>query len=138
MPSRSRSEHDDTEAVTAFIEALEHPLKPVLEKIRSAVLKADTSITAGIKWNTVSFYRCGWFATINLRAKTGVQVVLHHGAKPRGGSTLRETIEDGSDLLTWLGADRAITTFANPEDFQKKRTGFMRIIKQWAAYQARP
>src|SRR4051794_15947732 len=135
MPSQTRNEFDDSESVRAFMEALEHPLKSVMQAIRAAILSADKSITEGIKWNTASFYRNGWFATINLRAKTGVQLVLHHGAKIRSESTLNETINDASHLLTWLGPDRATTAFANAEDFQKKRKAFMEVIKQWAKYQ---
>src|SRR3954465_13791544 len=101
-------EHDDSDAVAAFMGALQHPMKPLIEMVRAGILRADKSITEGIKWNTASFYRCGWFATINLRAKTGIQVVLHQGAKVRDEASMRETIEDGPHLLTWLGKDRAL------------------------------
>jgi len=131
-----RSEHDDTEAVTAFLRALEHPLKTVVEDIRAAILAADRSITEGIKWNTVSFYCYGWFATINVRAKAGLQIVLHHGAKLRDDSRLSETIDDPSRLLAWLSADRAIIAIINAEDFQRKQAPLKNVIKQWAEYQA--
>ncbi|MDB6110840.1 MAG: hypothetical protein JWR69_2590 [Pedosphaera sp.] len=128
--------HDNTGAVTAFLGSLKHPLKPLVETIRATILETDSGITEGIKWNTASFYCHGWFATINLRAKKGVQLVLHHGAKVRDESTLSETIVDPSKLLTWLAKDRTAVTFINAEDFQSRRAAFQKIIKQWVQHQA--
>jgi hypothetical protein len=52
---------------------------------RQIILDADASIAEGIKWNAPSFYTSEYFATIQLRAKDGVQVILHLGAKWWGG-----------------------------------------------------
>jgi hypothetical protein len=133
----SAREHDDTAAVTAYLSALEHPLKAVVEEIRSAILAADPAITEGIKWSSASFYCHGWFATANVRAKGAVQVVLHHGAKVRDGAALGQSMEDPARLLTWLSADRAVVAFTSGDDFQGKRAAFLEVIRQWAAYQAR-
>ncbi|MFO0810116.1 MAG: DUF1801 domain-containing protein [Gemmataceae bacterium] len=130
-----RSDHDDTAAVTAYLTSLNHPLKPVLEAIRRTILKADRAITEGIKWNSPSFYCHGWFATINLRAKSGAMIVLHHGAKARADNTLSRTIDDSTQLLTWLAPDRAVVSFVDGEDFRRKRGAFQKIVEQWAAYQ---
>lgn len=130
-----RSDHDDSESVTAYMSSLDHPLKSVIEAIRQTILEADRRITEGIKWNSPSFYCHGWFATVNIREKKGVLVVLHHGAKIRDEATLSLTIKDPSKLLTWLSKDRATITFVSSEDFQSKRGAFQKLIKQWAAYQ---
>jgi hypothetical protein len=131
-----RIDHDDTESVTAYMSSLDHPLKSVIEAIRLTILEADRTITEGIKWKSPSFYCHGWFATVNIREKKSVQVVLHHGAKVRDESTLSLTIDDSAQLLTWLSKDRAIITFASAEDFRSKQKTFRKLIKQWAAYQA--
>jgi hypothetical protein len=131
-----RNEYDDTDSVNAYMELLGHPLKPVVEVIRHTILEVDQRITEGIKWNSPSFYCYGWFAAVNIRAKKGVQVVLHHGAKVRNDSTLSSTIDDASHLLTWPSKDRAVLSFISTEDFQNKRGAFEKIIKQWANYQA--
>ncbi len=132
-----RPEHDDPAAVAAFLTALNHPLKPVVASIRSTILQADPAITEGIKWNCPSFYRCGWFATVNIRPKVGVLVVLHHGAKIReGDETLSATLEDPDKLLKWLGKDRATVSFLDAGDFVGTQTAFEKVIKQWSAYQA--
>ncbi len=130
------NEHDDTQAVDAYMKVLEHPLKPVIQEIRQTVLAADPRITEGIKWNSSSFYCYGWFATTNVKAKNVVQVVLHHGAKIRDDSTLSLTIDDPSQLLTWPSQDRAIITFVSEDSFHSNRSAFKKIIKQWANYQA--
>jgi hypothetical protein len=129
-------EYDDPDSVEAFMDALKHPLKPVVEAVRKTVLAADKSITEGIKWNSPSFYRHGWFATVNVRPNHGVLVVLHHGAKARSDADLGATLQDPSNLLQWLGKDRATVAFTDDADFQKKQSAFTKIIRQWAKYQA--
>jgi hypothetical protein len=136
LKPQKRNEYDDTEAVNAYMKTLEHPLKPIIEEIRRTILEIDPKITEGIKWNSSSFYCYGWFATINLKAKNGVQVVLHHGAKNRDDSTLSFTIDDHSHLLTWPSKDRAIVTFVSTNHFQNNYVAFKNIIRQWANYQA--
>lgn len=38
------NEHDDVEAVNAYMKSLEHPLKSMIAEIRRAILKADERI----------------------------------------------------------------------------------------------
>jgi hypothetical protein len=128
-------EYDNREAVTAYLDSLDHPLKPVLAAIRRTILAADGAITEGIKWKSPSFYCHGWFATANVRAKDSVQIVLHHGARVRDDSTLRQTLDDSAHLLAWASPDRALVTFTSVADFQHKQEAFHKIIQQWAAYQ---
>ena len=132
-----RPEHDDSEAVSSLLAASDHPMIPVVEAIRAAILGADPAITEGVKWNSASFYRCGWFATANLRPKGGLQVVLHHGAKTRADAALGEEIADESGLLKWLSADRAVIAIASLDEFEAKQPAFEAIIRQWSAYQSR-
>ena len=134
-PPRS-NEFDDPQAVTAWLNTLEHQQKPLIELIRPAILATDKSITEGIKWNTASFYCHGWFATVNIRAKTGIQLVLHHGAKVRDDTILIQAISDPTELLTWVAKDRATITFLGTDDFQRNEGAFKKIIKQWAKHQA--
>lgn len=125
----------DSDAVDSLLLDLEHPLKSVIEKVRSTILSADSGITEGIKWNSPSFYFEGWFATFHLRTKDRVLVVLHHGAKVRNQAGLSDTIDDPAELLTWLAADRATISFASESDFKLKRAALKGIIKQWIALQ---
>ena len=132
---RSTPEPADSEAVTSYIRHLEHPLKPVIENIRLSILKSDSRIAEGIKWNVPSFYCNGWFATFHLRARAGVVLVLHHGAKARSTSTLSQTINDRTGLLSWASADRATITFNSANDFRQKHAALKSIIRQWVEFQ---
>src|SRR6478752_1698718 len=102
----SREEHDDSSGVTALIGGMTHPLKPTIEAVRRTILATDPAITEGVKWNSPSFYCHGWFATINNRKPTQVDVVFYCGAKVRADSAVREAIDDSEGLLTWPSKDR--------------------------------
>jgi len=130
-----RCEHDDSAAVSKYLEETDHPMKSVMESMRSVIMKSDRRITEGIKWNSPSFYLSGWFATMNLRSKESIVLVLHHGAKVKKESRLSKTINDPSQLLKWPAADRATITFTSAEDFTKRRKALIAVIKQWAEYQ---
>ena len=64
-----------------------HPLKPTLEEVRRTILSAHPEIIEGVKWNSPSFYCHGWFATINSRKPTQVDVLFYRGAKVRADNT---------------------------------------------------
>src|SRR5215471_8018268 len=101
-------EWDDSKGVDEFLGKLDHPMKPVLEAVRSAILSADARITEGIKWNAPSFYCNGWFATANVRGENSVLVVFHMGAKAKDNSTTGMRIDDTAGLLDWAARERAI------------------------------
>lgn len=119
--------------VDAFIARLKHPLEPEIRAIRSIILGADPKIGEGIKWNAPSFHTSEHFATLHLRGTTGVQVVMHVGAKPRSYTTAREAIADPGTLLEWRGADRATVTFVDLEDVKRKERAFAEIVRRWIA-----
>lgn len=125
---------DTSQAVDAFMRELRHPCKAEVEALREVVLGADPSIAEGIKWNAPSFRTSEYFGTTHLRAKAGIGLILHLGAKarelPKGG--LR--IEDPEKLLTWLGKDRAMVSFADRRDLENKTAALRAILRQWLAY----
>ncbi len=125
---------DTTEAVDAFMASLKHPFKAEIESIRGTILGAAPGIHEGIKWNSPSFRTTEYFATVNLREKSGIGVILHLGAKvkklPAGGVA----IADPGKLLKWLGKDRAMVVFTDKNDLKAKKAGFAKIIRQWVAY----
>jgi hypothetical protein len=124
---RSAPASDDVET---FVAALEHPSKKEILALREILLGADPTIAEGIKWNAPSFRTTEYFATFHLRAKDGVQVILHLGAKKRDASTVDE-IADPDSLLEWLGKDRATVKFRDSKDIDAKRAAFTSIVRQW-------
>jgi hypothetical protein len=127
-PKASSKAADD---VDAFMAALEHPRKADIEALRRLLLAADPGIAEGITWNAPSFRTTDYFATVHLRARDGVQLILHLGAKartlPEGG--LR--IDDPAGQLQWLGKDRATVHFRDLADIESRRAAFTGLVRQW-------
>lgn len=119
-------------AVEEFVTNLEHPRKDDILALRRAILAVDASIDEGIQWNTLSFKTREYFATIHLRAKEGVQLILHLGAKKRENAKVE--IEDPSSLLKWLDPARATIVFRDRADLASRGAAFAAIVRQWLRF----
>ena len=119
------------ESVEDFLAALEHPFKREILTLRQLILGADPRISEGIKWNAPSFRTEEYFATFHLRAKEGVQVILHLGAKKRDDLASGIDIPDPESLLEWLAKDRASVRFRDMKDIDAKGAAFASVIRQW-------
>jgi len=115
--------------VDAFMRNLVHPLHADIEAVRRIVLGADPAISDGIKWNSVSFRRSDWFATVNLRSKDVVQLVFHTGAKVKDTPELR--IADPAGLMLWVAKDRALVTLGSGKTLKANTKAFEAIVKAW-------
>jgi len=127
----ARSNAAVPESVETFLATLDHPHKPEILAVRQAILDADPAIAEGIKWNAPSFHTSEYFATFHLRAKEGVQVILHLGAKAREGSIAGGAVDDPSSLLEWLGKDRATVKFRDLADIKAKRAALVQLVREW-------
>jgi hypothetical protein len=92
---------DSSAAVDQFMATLKHPCKTEIQALRKLILAVDPSIADGIKWNSPSFRKGEYFATTNLRAKSGVGLILHLGAKLRELPAGGVRIDDPGKLLKW-------------------------------------
>ena len=119
------------ESVETFLASLEHPFKQEILALRQIILGADPRIAEGIKWNAPSFHTSEYFATFQLRAKDGVQVILHLGAKTRDTATTGIEIADPESLLEWLAKDRASVKFRDMKDIDARRPAFAKVIREW-------
>jgi hypothetical protein len=119
------------EEVEAFLGALDHPHEAEILALRRIILGADPAIAEGIKWNAPSFRTSEWFATFHLRARAGVQVILHFGARVRDKSGARAAIADPESILAWLADDRASASFRDLSDVQAKQSAFAAVIREW-------
>jgi hypothetical protein len=120
---------DSAEAVDAFMAALDHPHKDAVEALRKVITGADKSVAEGIKWNAPSWRTTEYFATTHLRAKTGIGLILHLGAKARDDPGM--VIEDPKSILTWLGKDRAMVSYADATAVKSGATALKAVLKQW-------
>ena len=114
--------------------SLVHPHKADIEALRGLMLGVDPAVQEGIKWNAPSFRTGEYFATINLRAKSGISVILHLGAKVRELPRDGLAIDDPDRLLKWLGKDRAIVEFADTQEFNRSRAAFQAVLRQWVQF----
>jgi hypothetical protein len=124
---------DTTAAVDAFMAILQHPHAAQVQALRELVLGLHPSVAEGIKWNAPSYRTTEYFATTNLRAKQGIGLILHLGAKVRdvpGGVA----IADPDGLLTWLGKDRASVEFTGAADLAAKSPALRKVLAQWLGY----
>src|SRR5690349_15363413 len=114
---------------SAFLAALDHPLKSDIEAVRKLVLSADPAIADGVKWNSLSFRHTDWFATVNLRSKDVIQLVMHTGAKAKDNPDLK--IPDNNGLLLWLAKDRALVTIGSGKTLKSNAKALTAIVKAW-------
>lgn len=130
-PPKHRSNADSTEAVDAFMSTLDHPCKPEIEALRKIIRGAHPSIAEGIKWNAPSFRTTEYFATTHLRARTGIGLILHLGAKAKALPAGGMAIKDPDKLLQWLAKDRAMVTFTDLKDIRARKVALEGIVRQW-------
>ncbi len=117
--------------VDSFLETLDHPLKPVIERLRLAVLDADDAMSERIKWRAPSFcFNSVDRVTFNLRPLHHVQLIFHRGAK---------TIEDDfhfdtakwTGLLEMIGQDRGQVIFPSAEVATARQDEFVALVREW-------
>ncbi|MGN7833118.1 DUF1801 domain-containing protein [Pseudoxanthomonas sp. 22568] len=125
-----RKTTDTTDAVDAYMAALDHPCKAEVEALRRIITGVDARIAEGVKWNAPSWRLDEYFATTHLRAKQGIGVILHLGAKTRAPER-KPAIDDPDGLLEWLGPDRARAAFADMADLRRRQAAFEAVLRQW-------
>jgi hypothetical protein len=125
---------DTSEAVDAFMKSLEHPHKAAIEALRKAIRGAAPDIREGVKWNAPSFRTTEYFATTNLREKSGIGLILHLGAKIRSLPAGGMVVPDPGKLLKWLAKDRAMIVFKDGKDVAKRKDSLVALVRAWIGY----
>lgn len=120
--------------VATFIASLEHAHVDAVAALRTVILAADPRITEGIKWNAPSFRLADDFATMHLRTKQGIGLILHFGAKKNAISTTGVHIEEPLGQLEWLAKDRAIVSFRDAAEVAARKAAFTALIRAWIAH----
>ncbi|MEO6061260.1 MAG: DUF1801 domain-containing protein [Thermoflexales bacterium] len=119
--------------VDGWMDALEHPLKPVVQALRTLILRADKTVGEHIKWNHPAFFYTGemrpfdpkehkrYLIVFNLHSKDGgVLLVFPHGAGA----------DDPTGLLTGDYADgRRIARFESLAAVKTAKAQLTNIIK---------
>jgi hypothetical protein len=113
---------------------LKHPLKNVVEQLRTIILGADPAIGEEIKWNAPAFFYTGpmapfdpkqhkrHVAVLNFFKKDCLRVIFPSGA----------AIGDKSGLLVGDYADgRRLALFASMEEVESKKQALEHAIRIW-------
>ena len=117
--------------VDSFLESLDHPLKPVVQRLRLAVLEADEAITERIKWRAPSFcFDSVDRVTFNLRPLHQVQLIFHRGAKTVDGDFHFDTAR-WSGLLEMIGQDRGQVIFPSAVAAAARQEEFVALVREW-------
>ena len=136
MPKKQSfsTKKSEPENVDAYVRAMKHPLKDVVEELRAIILNANTAIGEEVKWNAPAFFYSGPMAefdakqykrhvvVFNLFKKDCVRLVFLGGAR----------IGDTSGLLVGDYADgRRLALFSSLDEVHSKKLALERAIKQW-------
>lgn len=124
--------HKPGPEVDAFMAALAHPDQAAIAELRRLILEADPRIHEGIKWNAPSFHYRDWFATVHLRAKDGLQLIFHLGAKAKQQDARAAALPAAAGLnLQWLAKDRCLLKFANLDELRGHQEPLREFVRQW-------
>lgn len=119
-------------SITTHLDGLGHPERALIDDLRALIATAVPAAVEEIKWNAPSFAMAEHFATLNLRAKRGIQLVLHLGAKPRTNIDMRDVVKDPAGLLEWKGPDRAVVAVVDIAYLRANAQALQRIVTTWA------
>jgi hypothetical protein len=107
--------------VDAWFDALEHPLKDVMLRVRTEILASDRRVDECVKWKSPTFTFDGNIASIDPKAKAHVQLMFHQGAKLPGR---HPQLEGGGGTVRYL-------RFANRADVAAKRAALRSAVRAW-------
>ncbi len=113
--------YNDTAHVNQFMSQFEHPFKAEIEAIREIILKTDSRITEGIKWNAPNFYYKGDMVVFTPHIKDHVLMVFPNGI----------LIADESGLLEGDYPDRRMAHFYSMADVNTKKETIERVVRRW-------
>jgi len=119
------------DSVESFVRQLGHPHEAMVLALRRIILDADQRIREEVKWNAPSFFTTEHFATFNLRAKVGVQLVLHLGTKKQLHANVRASLADFESMLVWKAPDRALLQFPDMMTVGAQSAQLTRVIQIW-------
>ena len=121
------------DSVSAFLDALQHPRRAEIERLREIVLRARPDLEENIKWNAPNYHIMGQDRlTMKIQPpKSFVLLIFHCGASKQ--TPPARVISDESGLLEWRGNDRAMATFQNMEALENADRTLAKLVQDWIA-----
>ena len=122
----------EPELVDDFLKKLDHPLKDVVQYVRTVILSTDKSVGEGIYWNAPTFFYTGkmkpfepkeykrYIVGFNFYRQDSLRLVFLRGANA----------SDPNGLLTGTFKDkRKLASFETIEQVKKAEADLKKIIK---------
>lgn len=116
--------------VEALLAKRAHPLSRVIASVRKIILAADSRLVEETKWNAPSYRLEDHVLTFQLSKEDRVMLVFHRGAKSKPPA---KRVDVESELLTWLGTDRATATFTSDAEVKKQKAALTKLVRAWTA-----
>lgn len=122
-----------SEAVTAFLDDLNHPLRTEIETLRGIILSSTPGLEENIKWNGPNYTKDGEDRiTMRIQPPKQIQLILHRGAK-KLAQPAKRLIDDNSGLLAWKENDRAVITLKDKSHLESSAAALATICSNWIA-----
>jgi hypothetical protein len=117
--------------VDQLIAKLDHPMKPGVQQLRTAILASNPMITEQVKWKAPSFCFAGEDrVTFRMHPQGLLQLIFHRGAKVRSDSA-DFRFEDDTGLITWATTDRGVVTLKDQADVDAHQKALIGVINRW-------
>lgn len=99
----------------AWFEAVDHPLKDVMLRVRSAILATDRRVGECVKWKCPTFTFQGNIASIDPKSKQHVNLLFHQGATLPGRNP---SLEGGGGTVQYMRFEDQAAVRAKKADLQ--------------------
>ncbi len=117
--------HTDA-AVDAWFAELEHPLKPVMQRVREIILRADPRIAELVKYGTVQFECRGGFASfVQVKDTRRVSLMFNAAGRLKG------------DFPHLEGKSVKYLRFAGMPDVSERQPELEALTKAWCTLNSR-
>ena len=107
--------------VDTWFDRLDHPLKPLMLRVRRAIMASDRRVSESIKWSTPTFSYNGDIASFIPQAKSFVSLLFHRGAEIPGK---HPRLEGDSRLARTM-------RFASPKELNQYGPDLENAIRAW-------
>lgn len=119
-------------SVADYLAELDHPLRPVVEWLRSTLLAADPALNERIKWNAPSFGPGDEDRiTLMLRDADKVRIIFHRGATAEADAGFQFT--DPNGLMEWVNNERGLVVFHSLAEAQAAKAALTQLARAWLA-----
>jgi hypothetical protein len=113
-------------AVDEWFDSLDHPLKPLMLRVRQVILASDIRVSESVKRSTPTFSYNGDIASFIPKAKAFVSLLFHRGGEIPGK---HPRLEGDSRLARTM-------RFADAEELRRHTPDLQQAIRAWCDHKS--